>query len=340
MAIPKVMISSTCYDLKQIRENLDSFIRSMGYEPLRSDKGDVGYNIAETLKDDCFLLAQQCDILVGIIGGIFGSEASQNDSVTMAEMKTALEHKKQIYIFVDTNVLTEYRTYKLNLDKKGEDFAKKEIMYSYVNDTRIFDFVNDMYNHESERVVIVGFQIASEISEFLKKQWANLFQASLSQKERDSQSGAYSKINESAVKLEELINKFDNNLLNLSEGTSYMLENQGLGRYLANPLLGHLKKLLKTNLSVLFKTSDELVELMGLFSYEEDYEDDDIHVFATQDECSGLEIKITISKSIFDDGKLIFPDTNVSLESYISLEEIPQFDPFASYSIEDDDLPF
>ena len=334
VAIPKIMISSTCYDLKQIRENLESFIRNMGYEPLRSEKGDIGYNITETLKDDCFLAAQQCDILVGIIGGIFGSEASQNDSVSMSEMKTALDIKKQIYIFVDTNVLTEYRTYKLNLEMKGEKFAKEDVMYSYVNDTRIFDFVNEMYNHESERVVIVGFQIASEISDFLKKQWANLFQASLGQKERDSQSGAYSKINESASKLEELIRKFDNNLNNLSTGTSLVLENQWFGRYLANPLLGHLKKLLDSKIFVLFKTSEELVELMRLFGYEESYEDDDKHEFTRQNDPHGITRKITIN-NIFLDEKLVFPDAGVPLEEYISLEEI-----YFSSIDEDDDLPF
>ncbi|MCL1843960.1 MAG: DUF4062 domain-containing protein [Defluviitaleaceae bacterium] len=257
------MISSTCYDLKQIRENLETFIIDMGYEPMRSDKGDIGYNITETLQSDCFLAAQQCDILVGVVGGRFGSESTHDDSVTMREMTTALEHKKQIYVFVDTSVLTEYRTYKLNMQKKGADFAKKEIEYDSVNDTRIFDFINKMYDHQSERVIVEGFQVAADISGFLKKQWAILFQASLNQKERDAQSGAYSKISDSADKLESLLAKFENNIVYLEDNTKFLLENHNTIRYGLNPLLLCLRRHLGAKITVLIQTPDEVVAQRG-----------------------------------------------------------------------------
>ena len=38
MAVPRVFVSSTCYDLKYIRENLKYFIRSLGYEPVLSEE--------------------------------------------------------------------------------------------------------------------------------------------------------------------------------------------------------------------------------------------------------------------------------------------------------------
>jgi len=41
MAKPRVFISSTCHGLNDIRDNLEKFIDSMGYEPVRSDKGNV-----------------------------------------------------------------------------------------------------------------------------------------------------------------------------------------------------------------------------------------------------------------------------------------------------------
>jgi len=339
MAIPKVMISSTCYDLKQIRENLETFIRNLGYESIRSDKGDIGYNVTETLQEDCFLVAQQCDILVGIIGGIFGSEATPHDSVTMQEMKTALVHKKQVYLFVDKNVLTEFRTYKANLGSKGEKFAKEEIVYYYVNDTRIFDFINEMYVHESERVIIEGFQISSDISDFLKKQWANLFQVFLSQKERDAQSGAYSKINASADRLEELIGQFNNNLLNLSDSTTFLLENQGYGKYAANPLLFHLKKLLNAKISILFKTPDELKELMHLYGYAESELSSYVFVRNEHDPFGNVVSGTSITfKDIFNDDKLIFPVVGESMDDYIFIEEFSNNSDFQI--IDDDDLPF
>ena len=44
MAIPRVFISSTCYDLKYIRGNLLYLVRSLGYEPVLSEEGDVFYD--------------------------------------------------------------------------------------------------------------------------------------------------------------------------------------------------------------------------------------------------------------------------------------------------------
>jgi len=338
MAIPKVMISSTCYDLKQIRENLEAFIRSIGYDPIRSDKGDIGYNITDTLKSDCFLAAQQCDILVGIVGGTFGSEASPDDSITMREMKTALEHKKQIYVFVENNVLTEFRTYNVNLTKKGEKFAREDVSYSYVNDTRIFDFIKEMYEHESERVVIHGFQTSSEISDFLKKQWANLLQVYLNHKERDGQSGAYSKINDSADRLDVLIKQFDTNLSNLSSSTIFLLENQGYGKFAANPILSHLKKLLNAKISILSKTPEELIELMELFGYENvSYENEltDKEYIFNKNYGASFDNSITqiVFKGVFKEDKLIFPNPSDNMENYVVRNEY-------SNSIDDDDLPF
>lgn len=344
MAIPKVMISSTCYDLTQIRENIEAFIRIFGYDSIRSDRGDVGYNLTDTLKTDCFLAAQQCDILIGVIGGTFGSEANETDSVTMHEMKTALEYKKQIYIFVDRDVLTEFGTYKVNLNKNGEKFAKEDMSYRNVNDTRIFDFINEMYDHKSERVVVEGFKTSTDITDFLKKQWANLFQLFLGQKERDAQSGAYSRINESADRLTELLQQFQNNLQNLSAGTEYLLENQGYGKYVANPILGRLKKVLGTSITVLFKTPAELDELMSLFEYEyegesEPFADDFIFAYYKRDNYSNDVIysKKIIFANVFHDEKLIFPSPGEPLEEYIKVIEESHGNDFDQ---DDDDLPF
>ena len=41
MAVPKVFISSTCFDLSEIREQLSRFISNYGFEPVLSEHGDV-----------------------------------------------------------------------------------------------------------------------------------------------------------------------------------------------------------------------------------------------------------------------------------------------------------
>ena len=44
MAKPRVFISSTCYDLKEIRSQIREFIFDYGYEPILSESPSDDYN--------------------------------------------------------------------------------------------------------------------------------------------------------------------------------------------------------------------------------------------------------------------------------------------------------
>ena len=43
MAAPKIFISSTYYDLRQSRENIEAFIKSIGYEPIMHERLTIPY---------------------------------------------------------------------------------------------------------------------------------------------------------------------------------------------------------------------------------------------------------------------------------------------------------
>ncbi|MAF85774.1 MAG: hypothetical protein CL875_04780 [Dehalococcoidales bacterium] len=60
MAIPRVFISSTCYDLKYIRENLKCFIRTLGYEPVLSEEGPIYFDPAMSTQDSCLREVSSC----------------------------------------------------------------------------------------------------------------------------------------------------------------------------------------------------------------------------------------------------------------------------------------
>lgn len=53
MAIPRVFVSSTCYDLIYIRESLNYFIKTLGYDSVLSDQGDVYYNVGSHTHESC-----------------------------------------------------------------------------------------------------------------------------------------------------------------------------------------------------------------------------------------------------------------------------------------------
>lgn len=130
MAKPRIFISSTFYDLKQIRVELDKFIESLGYEPIRNEEGDIPYGKDEELQKYCYKEISNIDILVSIIGSRYGSSAINDEkgkeySISQKEVKTALDNNKQVFVFIDKNVLTEYETYALNKDVPN-------ISYKYV----------------------------------------------------------------------------------------------------------------------------------------------------------------------------------------------------------------
>jgi hypothetical protein len=102
MARPRVFVSSTYYDLKVIREDLDRFITSFGYEPVRHERGHISYGKEEKPEEYAYREIDYCDILVSVIGGKFGTAAMGSDySISQQELKKAHELGKQVYIFVD-----------------------------------------------------------------------------------------------------------------------------------------------------------------------------------------------------------------------------------------------
>ncbi|EGQ7962989.1 DUF4062 domain-containing protein, partial [Vibrio parahaemolyticus] len=64
MASPRVFVSSTCYDLKYIRENIKYFVKTLGYEPVLSEDGAVFFNPEEHTHDSCLSEVPNCQMFV------------------------------------------------------------------------------------------------------------------------------------------------------------------------------------------------------------------------------------------------------------------------------------
>ena len=132
MAIPKVFISSTYYDLKQERDNIARFIKDLGYEPIMHERAGVTYTQNEPLEKDCYNEIENCEILVCIIGNHFGSQSLGNDySITMNELKSAMKDRKKIFIFIAKDVFVENETYLKNRD--NADVYKRQQKKYVVN---------------------------------------------------------------------------------------------------------------------------------------------------------------------------------------------------------------
>ena len=135
MAKPRVFLSSTYYDLKSIRGEIERFVRDKGYDAVLNERGNVTYTKEVSPEISCYREIETCDILISIVGGRFGT-TSQNgsNSISQVELQTALDQYKQVYIFVERDVYSEYRTYLKNKNCTVE--------WSAVDDIKIYQFLD------------------------------------------------------------------------------------------------------------------------------------------------------------------------------------------------------
>jgi len=199
VAKPRIFVSSTYYDLKHIRADVDRFIREQGYEPVLNEKGHIPYGSSERLEEYCYKEIELCDILVSVIGGRFGSESNEeNYSVSNIELKTAIEKGRQVYIFIENAVLAEYRTYEANKDNE-------KIVYTAVDDVRVYKFLEEVFSLPLNNQV-QGFDTVQEINLYLKEQWSGLFQRLLNESARQKEVNLIEDLKNTSKTLNQLVN--------------------------------------------------------------------------------------------------------------------------------------
>ncbi len=183
MAIPRVFVSSTCYDLKYIRENLKYFIKTLGYEPVLSEEGSVYYDPTLDTQDSCLREIPSCQMFVLIIGGRFGEAYKETEkSITNSEYREAVKSKIPVFSLVDNSVLSEYSLYQKN--KSNPKIDEKTIDYPSVDSTKIFDFIEEVRTN-SVNNALNPFSDFSDIETYLRQQWAGMMYSFLTRQNEE-----------------------------------------------------------------------------------------------------------------------------------------------------------
>lgn len=318
MAKPRVFISSTFYDLKQIRIELDRFLSNMGYETIRNEVGKVTYGKDEAPQQYCYREISTADILVCIIGGRFGSPSNSDESysITQQELKEAYKADKQIFIFVDKDVVTEYETYRLNKDID-------EVHYRYVDDIRIYKFIEEI-NLLGKNNVMHPFSNVEDITSFLREQFAGMVKQYILEQKEKKENNTLSDINNTAKTLRELV-EYLNNINNEKDDQIKQIVRT------MHPIVKSLKEKMGINYNIYIDGKNDLDRLFRAYGYEKqfDFSNNLIYKKTTKD---NKTFTITINGALFDDsGALKYIDSIEWDENYITK------------TIEDDeisDLPF
>jgi hypothetical protein len=191
MARLRVFVSSTYYDLKHVRSSVESFIESLGYEAVLSEKGNIAYRPDAPLDESCYREAKASDILVLIVGGRYGSEASSDgkrvpkeffdryDSITRLEYRSAVERDIPIYILIDRAVYAEYQTFLRNRENK-------DVQYAHVDSVNVFAMIEEILSQPRNNPV-KEFDRYHDIESWLREQWAGLFNELLRESSSRSQ---------------------------------------------------------------------------------------------------------------------------------------------------------
>lgn len=330
MAVPRVFISSTYYDLKQVRNVVGTFITSLGYEPVMHERAAVAYSQSVPLENDCYNEISGCDIIVCIIGNHFGSQSSENDlSITMNEVNTAIKEKKKVYIFISNDVYIENRTYIQNKDTGAFKSA-------YTDNIKIHEFIEKLKNSVRDRV-IEPFDTTDDIVSTLKKQFAGLLQgflqreASLTdiktaydlQKTSDDIRTTVSEFQEVAT---EFFKKFDATIYTPNNTLRFIMQHLGLSKS-----------------SIFARNLEALDEIMNTFGYDAeavDNPDEDMRKYVgsyTTTREIIYEIFV-LKKGLFNnDGSLVDIRSKEKLYSLISYEETSE--PLQAAD-DDGELPF
>ena len=193
MAKPRVFISSTCYDLKEIRSQIREFVFDYGYEPILSEFGDIFFDYGEHPQDSCFKEIEKCQMFVLIIGNSFGStyyktrNNSSPNSITMEEFAKSIKCDIPKHVFINRFVDYDYQNYirawdkhirklhddgKLvddNIDNKQKVRREFDDSYPYHSDRNLFRFIERIY---TENIGIQTFEYSTDIKDCLKQQWA------------------------------------------------------------------------------------------------------------------------------------------------------------------------
>ncbi|MBM6904400.1 DUF4062 domain-containing protein [Phocaeicola coprocola] len=321
MAKPRIFISSTFYDLRQIRSDIDLFIENLGYEPIRNEEGDIPYGKEEALEEYCYKEIKSVDILISIIGGRFGSESKRdNSSISQTELKTALKENKQVYIFIEKNVLSEYETYLLNKDI--------DVKYRFVDNIKIYQFIEEIKNLNVNNN-IKGFETASEITKYLKEQFAGLFQRFLEEQTKIKEASLIANLDRTSQTLNKLVTY-------LSEQNIGQAENINRILMINHPLITSLREKLKITYNFYIEGLNDLKLLLKArgFSFDENSLPFDKYYSWGKNQKNGNKEFIEISTELFDkDDKLKYINTSNWDENYV----VQKYETIAS---KDDDLPF
>lgn len=163
---PTVFVSSTCYDLKQIRADIKNFFENTyGFEAILSEFNHFPIDPTIGTFENCLInVDNYADFFILIIGDRYGYVTDEGKSITNLEYLHAKAKGIPVFVFINKSLYTIWSVWKEN---KTADYSK------FVDNPKIFDFVSDIYDGSNQWVF--PYDDVSDIIMTMKHQMGFIF---------------------------------------------------------------------------------------------------------------------------------------------------------------------
>lgn len=140
----RVFVSSTVYDLLDIRAELDQLLRDLGVSPVMSDEKLSEFNVpfdANSI-EACLLNIESCDAVIFVLdkryGPTLGKHGFDDVSATHLEYRHAKRHSKPIFFYVRDRLEADYI-----IRKKNKEADELQLSWISAQDHRLLEFLEE-----------------------------------------------------------------------------------------------------------------------------------------------------------------------------------------------------
>lgn len=164
-----IFVSSTCYDLSQIRSDIKDFITEIGHNPILSEEYSFPIDTTKSSIENCIeIVRSHADLFILTIGNRYGSQINDGKSITNTEFLTALEKNIPIYTFTLKQMINILPVWK---DNPHGNYS------STVDSPKIFEFIDNVRNKHN--LWNFEFEKANDIKSAMKHQLSILLKSTL-----------------------------------------------------------------------------------------------------------------------------------------------------------------
>lgn len=225
-----------------------------------------------------------------------------------------MKEDKQVFIFIEKDVLTEYETYRRNKDNP-------DVNYYFVDNINIYKFIDEIKSlHNNNN--IKGFETADDIKLYLREQLAGLFKQFLTDSNRIKQTSVLQDIENTAKNLRSLVDYLSQQNQEKGDDVRKII-------MFNHPLLGKIREIVGIRYNFYIEGEKDLANLLQAYGYKQEG-------YTWTRTWNNKTQTISISQELFENGKLKYinqSEWNDSFITYNQKEDTPAF-------YNDDDLPF